>query len=97
MRRNKKLPKKLLFGVFCLLCFGVLAVSVSPEGIYVPVFFILLFLSIFFLLGVLTKYSFSIAVATIIYLILKMLSLDNTLNNALLLILTLSLLVVQGR
>lgn len=97
MRRNRKLPKKLLLGAFCLICLGLLAVSVPPEGLYLPVFFILLFLSIFFLVGVLTKYSFSVAVATIIFLILKMLNLDNTLNNVLLLILTLSLLVVQGR
>lgn len=95
LRKNKK-KINLIIGLICSACVISLAFFAEPAGFYIPLFYVLVFLSAYSLLKLITRFSFSFAVAAAGYLLLRMLGLDSNINNILLVVLVLALLVFQS-
>lgn len=98
MRKNRKSTiLKILLSIIFWLLLLILVVGFSPTGYLIPIFFILLFLAIYFLLSAFLPLASPITIGIVGYLALRYFHMDNNLNLILLLALVVSLGLYQGK
>ncbi|MCL5675643.1 MAG: hypothetical protein M1120_00770 [Patescibacteria group bacterium] len=97
MKRSKKRLVRLLLTIVFWVSLLVLVFAFSPSGFFVPLFFLLAFLAVYFLLSLFLPVAFTLSIAILGFLLLRYFHMDNHLNLVLLLALTVSLGLYQSK
>jgi len=97
MRRSKKPFIRFVLSFLLWIALLILVFGFSPTGYLIPIFFLLLFLALYFLLSSFLPLASPITIGIVGYLVLRFFHMDNNLNLVLLLSLVVSLGLYQNK